>query len=97
VIRPASISMPGSISHDPGDAFPRRVRLHRPDDGDSLAGSNPYTTFMVVGRNSSGSLFCSRYPDSGYSVDNIARQRPRTSSPQFSDGSVQLRWMWRST
>ena len=43
--------------------------------GDSVAGSNPYTLFMVEA-NSGGSGYWFSAPDSGYSVDNLAPVAP---------------------
>jgi hypothetical protein len=42
-----------------------------PTEGDSVAGSNPRTLFMVEARQSNGYYWDSA-PDSGYSVDNLA-------------------------
>ena len=60
--------------------------------GDSIGGSNPRTIFMVVGRNSSGSMYWLSAPDSGYSVDNIAPAPPQPLLGTYSAGSTALHW-----
>jgi len=60
--------------------------------GDSIGGSNPPTIFMVVGRNSSGSMYWLSAPDSGYSVDNIAPAPPTPLLGTYSGGNTALHW-----
>ncbi|MBK7369356.1 MAG: hypothetical protein IPJ04_16095 [Candidatus Eisenbacteria bacterium] len=63
-----------------------------PTTGDSIAGSNPRTAFMVVGRNMDGSRYWLSSPDSGYSVDNLAPAAPSSLSGTFAQGVVALHW-----
>jgi len=60
--------------------------------GDSIAGSNPYTLFMVVARNASGSLFWPSAPDSGYSVDNLPPGAPAIIASVYQTGATHLHW-----
>jgi hypothetical protein len=60
--------------------------------GDSIGGSNPHTTFMVVGRNGSSSLYWLSAPDSGYSVDNIPPDAPSPFTSSALGGATRLHW-----
>jgi hypothetical protein len=60
--------------------------------GDSIAGSNPLTAFMVVGRNSTGTMFWLSPPDSGYSVDNLAPPVTTPFTGQYASGTATLHW-----
>ncbi|MBI5711146.1 MAG: hypothetical protein HZC42_12735, partial [Candidatus Eisenbacteria bacterium] len=59
---------------------------------DSLPGSNPKTAFVILARNSSGSMFWLSAADSGYSVDNLAPVAPSPFTGQYAAGSTTLRW-----
>jgi len=54
-----------------------------PTTGDSIAGSNPYTVFMVDAAYFSQAAWSSQ-PDSGYSVDNLAPVAPAPFTATFS-------------
>lgn len=60
--------------------------------GDSVAGSNPTTAFMVVGRNGSGSKYWLSSPASGYSVDNLPPAAPAPFTGQYGAGIAHLHW-----
>ena len=64
-----------------------------PTLGDSVGGSNPYTCFMVVGRNSTGTMFWLSAPDSGYSVDDLAPATPVLFTGEYDSGTSVLHWM----
>jgi len=59
---------------------------------DSVAGSNPPTIFMVVGRNANGSMYWLSAPDSGYSVDNLPPAVPTALSGEYRAGTTTLSW-----
>ncbi|HET7225340.1 MAG TPA: hypothetical protein VFK69_06450 [Candidatus Eisenbacteria bacterium] len=59
--------------------------------GDSIAGSNPPTVFMVQGRGASGRYWSSA-PDSGYSVDNLAPATPAPLTGNYAAGATHLHW-----
>jgi len=60
--------------------------------GDSVGGSNPRTAFMVMARNSTGSMWWTSDPDSGYSVDNLAPAAPAPFTGQYGGGAAVLHW-----
>jgi len=60
--------------------------------GDSVAGSNPKTAFMVAARDGSGLLYWLSAPDSGYSVDNLAPNAPSPFVGVYGGGSSNLSW-----
>jgi hypothetical protein len=60
--------------------------------GDSVAGSNPRTAFMVMALGNYGSSWWTSNPDSGYSVDNIAPAVPAPLTGQYGAGRVALHW-----
>jgi hypothetical protein len=60
--------------------------------GDSIAGSNPYTQFMVVGRNSNGSMYWLSPVDSAYSVDDLAPLTPGAFTAGYAPGTTYLHW-----
>lgn len=60
--------------------------------GDSIAGSNPTTSFMVVGRNSTGSKYWLSDAAEGYSVDNLAPAPPGPFTGQYGGGAARLHW-----
>ncbi|MBI5710696.1 MAG: hypothetical protein HZC42_10390, partial [Candidatus Eisenbacteria bacterium] len=62
-----------------------------PTTGDSVAGSNPLTSFMVQARNYYGGYWNSA-PDSGYSVDDLAPVAPAPFSGTYANGTAQLQW-----
>ncbi len=60
--------------------------------GDSVAGSNPRTAFMVMALGNYGSSWWTSAPDSGYSVDNLAPAAPAPLTGQYGAGRVALHW-----
>jgi hypothetical protein len=63
-----------------------------PTTGDSTSLGNPPTIFMVVGRNSSGSMYWLSAPDSGYSADDLAPIAPTPFTGAYSAGATHLHW-----
>ena len=63
-----------------------------PTTGDSTGAGNPTTAFLVVARNSSGSVFWPSRPDSGYSVDNLAPAAPAPFTAVYLSGATDLHW-----
>jgi hypothetical protein len=59
---------------------------------DSVAGSNPYTRFMVEAVQNSAGYFWGSAPDSGYSVDNLAPAPPAPFTGTYAGGSTALHW-----
>lgn len=59
--------------------------------GDSIAGSNPRTLFLVEAK-SSGTAYWASAPDSGYSVDDLAPATPAPLTGQYTGGSTTLHW-----
>jgi len=63
-----------------------------PTSGDSIAGSNPFTYFMVEAKQlSSGGRWPSD-PDSGYSVDNLPPGAPAIIASVYQTGATHLHW-----
>ncbi len=64
-----------------------------PTRGDSVAGSNPRTLFMIEARYAAvtGEYWDSA-PDSGYSVDNLAPAMPAPFTGAYENGLVVLQW-----
>ncbi len=60
--------------------------------GDSVAGSNPGTAFMVVGRNSAITMWWPSAPMSGYSVDDLAPAAPAPLTGEYAAGATNLHW-----
>jgi hypothetical protein len=60
--------------------------------GDSVGGSNPLTSFLVVGRNSAITMWWPSLPMSGYSVDDLAPATPAPFTGEFSAGTMRLHW-----
>ena len=60
--------------------------------GDSVAGSNPPTAFMVVARNTPGTMYWLSTARTGYSVDDLAPAAPAPFTGQYSAGTTQLHW-----
>jgi hypothetical protein len=60
--------------------------------GDSIAGSNPTTSFMVVGRSYDHSKYWLSAPAAGYSVDNLAPAAPAPFTGQYVAGTTALHW-----
>ncbi|MCC6349546.1 MAG: T9SS type A sorting domain-containing protein [Candidatus Eisenbacteria bacterium] len=60
--------------------------------GDSIAGSNPGTAFMVVARNSAITMWWPSLPMSGYSVDNLAPVAPAPFTGEYAGGATNLHW-----
>lgn len=64
-----------------------------PTTGDSVAGSNPLTRFMVQARaSSSGTPYWNSAPDSGYSVDDLAPATPAPFTGSYAAGVATLQW-----
>ena len=63
-----------------------------PTTGDSTGAYNPKTAFMIVGRNSYGSMYWLSQPASGYSVDNIPPLPPAPFTGQYNAGIATLHW-----
>jgi hypothetical protein len=63
-----------------------------PTLGDSVGGSNPSTAFMVVGRNSTTTMWWPSRSKSGYSVDDLAPAAPAPLTGQFGSGTMHLYW-----
>lgn len=62
-----------------------------PTPGDSVAGSSPWSAFMVMARDGSARWWTSE-PESGYSVDNLAPPTPMPFTGSFQAGSAYLSW-----
>jgi hypothetical protein len=61
--------------------------------GDSIAGSNPLTFFMVQAWDGGANGYVwNSDPDSGYSVDNLAPPTPSPFTAQYSGSSTLLQW-----
>ena len=60
--------------------------------GDSVAASNPSTSFMVVGRNAAGSMYWLSAPAAGYSVDNLPPAAPAPFTGQYAAGATSMHW-----
>ncbi len=65
--------------------------LVAPTASDSVAGSNPLTSFMVQARGN-GVEFWNSNPDSGYSVDDLAPAMPAPFAGAYSAGATVLAW-----
>jgi hypothetical protein len=63
-----------------------------PTPRDSLAGSNPRTSFMVLAELAGGVPYWPSAPDSGYSVDNLAPPMPTAFSGTYGGGDALLLW-----
>lgn len=63
-----------------------------PTTGDSLAGSNPLTAFLVQARGVDGARWWNSAPDSGYSVDNLPPAAPTGFTGVYGDGRSALVW-----
>jgi hypothetical protein len=63
-----------------------------PTASDSTGYQNPRTAFMIVARNTSGSMYWLSRPDSGYSVDNLPPLAPAPFEGQYGGGVAQLHW-----
>jgi len=61
--------------------------------GDSVAGSNPLTKFMVVGRNADRTRYWPSAVDSTYSVDNLAPTAPTSFTGEYAAGTTWLHWL----
>ena len=59
---------------------------------DSTELGNPYTSFLVQGRNAAGTRWFNSDPDSGYSVDNLAPTTPGPVAASYGAASNQLHW-----
>lgn len=62
-----------------------------PTPGDSVAGSNPWSAFMVLAR-AGTSMWWESEPDSGYSTDDLAPPTPAPFTGAFGGGVAQLAW-----
>ncbi len=63
-----------------------------PTLSDSVAGSNPYTLFMVESEQTSTGKYWSSNPDSGYSVDDLAPNTPSSFTGNYASGATHLHW-----
>jgi hypothetical protein len=63
-----------------------------PTEGDSVAGSNPLSVFMVEALANGGASYWFTRPDSAYSVDNLAPLAPAPFTGQYAGGEVHLHW-----
>ena len=72
--------------------FTGQYSMLAPTAFDSIAGSNPRTAFLVLARNSTGSIFWPSRPDSGYSVDNLPPTAPAPFMGQYASGTTRLHW-----
>lgn len=63
-----------------------------PTEGDSIVGSNPRTSFMVMALTDYGTSWWVSASDSGYSVDNLAPAAPAPFNGQYGSGSTALYW-----
>lgn len=63
-------------------------------ESDSIAGSNPYTVFMVEARAGTalGSAHWFSAPDSGYSADDLPPAQPSPFAAVYAPGSTDLHW-----
>ncbi len=59
---------------------------------DSLPGSNPYTSFMVMAEEYGGIPFWMSAADSGYSVDDLAPPTPAPFTGTYASGTSYLQW-----
>jgi hypothetical protein len=59
---------------------------------DSLPGSNPYTSFMVMAEEYGGIPFWMSAADSGYSMDNLAPPTPAPFTGTYASGTSYLQW-----
>jgi hypothetical protein len=60
--------------------------------GDSIAGSNPTTAFLVAGYTLNDTQWFPSDPDSGYSVDDLAPAAPAPFTGQYAGGATALHW-----
>ncbi len=79
------------VTSQPASAFPT-YSYTASTTTDSIAGSNPYTVFMVQARGSSYGTFWNSAPDSGYSVDNLSPAIPSPATWTWSSGRAFLHW-----
>jgi hypothetical protein len=66
--------------------------LVAPTTSDSLPGSNPLTSFMIVARDDSRSRYWPSTPASGYSVDDLAPAKPAPFTGAMAGGATRLHW-----
>ncbi len=59
---------------------------------DSTAAGNPQTAFMVVGRNTAGTMYWLSAPVTGYSVDDLAPAAPAPFAGDYGAGATHLHW-----
>lgn len=59
---------------------------------DSVAGSNPWTVFMLMARTVGGTAWWFSNTDSGYSVDNLAPATPQLQVSETPTGGVVATW-----
>ncbi len=63
-----------------------------PTTGDSLPGSNPLTSFMVVARDDARTRYWLSAAMSGYSVDDLAPAAPAPLTGAYAAGTTRLHW-----
>jgi hypothetical protein len=59
---------------------------------DSVAGSNPLTSFLVVARSTASSKYWMSEPLSGYSVDDLAPSAPSPFTGTYASGVTTMQW-----
>jgi hypothetical protein len=59
---------------------------------DSLPGSNPYTSFMVMAEEAGTTPYWMSAADSGYSVDDLAPATPAPFTGAYANGSTTMTW-----
>jgi hypothetical protein len=64
-----------------------------PTAGDSLAGSNPRTAFLIEARIAGGTRWWTSAPDSGYSVDNLPPNPPVFLASRRVGEVTRVRWL----
>ncbi len=79
------------VATQPANGFPS-YSMVAATEGDSLAGSNPRTSFLVEARYSYGGQHWDSQPDSGYSVDNLGPPTPAPFTGNYSNGTSYLTW-----
>jgi hypothetical protein len=59
---------------------------------DSMPGTNPYTSYMVMAEQAGGTPFWASAADSGYSTDDLAPPLPAPFTGTYAAGSAYLQW-----
>jgi hypothetical protein len=74
------------------DHFSSSYSYVAPTAQDSTGAANPNTAFMIVARNTSGTMTWPSRPDSGYSVDNLAPLAPTGLAGESNGGVIHVHW-----